>query len=344
MSRIDEVKVELNNKSRTWLVTGGGGFIGSNIVEALLKLNQIVVVLDNFSTGFKENLLDVEREVGAENWSRFSLIEGDIRDPEIVKQACTGTEIVLHQAALGSVPRSIDDPLTSNSVNIEGFLSVALAAKVCGVRRFVYASSSSVYGDNRELPKKEEKTGVPLSPYALTKAVNEMYADVFSKVYDFPMIGLRYFNVFGPRQTPEGPYAAVIPKWIGLLLQDKPCTIYGDGETTRDFCYVANAVQANILAAMVDNPEALNLAYNVSFGERITLNKLYEIICAELGAETGSAVEMDIEYADFRKGDVRDSLADVTLAADLLGYEPTHSLSEGMKEAIGWYVRDAKAS
>jgi UDP-N-acetylglucosamine 4-epimerase len=317
----------------TWLVTGSAGFIGSHLVEQLLRLGQQVVSLDNFATGHRANLREVETAVGPEAWRRHRFLEASIVDPEACRAACRGVDIVLHQAALGSVPRSIADPIATHTTNVTGFLNVLNAARDAKVRRFVYASSSSTYGDDPGLPKVEDVTGEPLSPYALSKQTNELYADVFARCYGMQSIGLRYFNVFGPRQDPEGAYAAVIPRWIRALLTGEPVQINGDGETSRDFCYVANVVQANLLAALSEEARALNEVYNVAVGERTSLKHLFEILRRLL------KVELKPEYHPFRPGDVRHSLADISLARELLGYEPTHTLERGLTEALSWYVK-----
>ena len=323
---------------RTWLVTGCAGFIGSNLLEALLKLGQRVVGLDNFATGHRHNLEQVRQAVGAEVWANFRFIEGDIRSLETCREACAGAERVLHQAALGSVPRSIDDPITSHEVNVSGFLNMLVAARDAGVKRFVYAASSAAYGDYPGLPKIEDTIGRPLSPYGAGKYMNELYADVFGRCYGLETMGLRYFNVFGPRQDPEGAYAAVIPKWIAALLRNDTVFINGDGETSRDFCYIENVVQANLLAAMVEKPEALHQVYNVAVGDQTTLNQLFRSITQLLATE-GIAVEgVKPTYRDFRQGDVRHSLADIGKARSLLGYVPTCRAHEGLERAIAWYV------
>jgi UDP-N-acetylglucosamine 4-epimerase len=331
MPKIDKIKEDLQSNSRKWLITGVAGFIGSNLLEELLSLGQTVIGLDNFSTGKPENLEDVKTEVSADEWENFKFIEGDIRNLQDCLQTCEGVNYVLHQAALGSVPRSIDDPITTNQSNIDGFLNMLVAARDTGVKRFVYAASSSTYGDHPGLPKEEDQIGSPLSPYAVTKYVNELYADVFAKTYGFNSIGLRYFNVFGKRQDPEGAYAAVIPKWISVLLNNGNPVINGDGETSRDFCYIDNAVQANLLA--------VNRVYNVAFGEKTTLNRLFEMIKENLISFKPEVEKQKTEYGPFRKGDVRHSLADISRAKSLLGYDPSFSVADGMRECIGWYVK-----
>ncbi len=323
-----------------WLVTGVAGFIGSNLAEALLSLGQEVVGLDNFATGHRRNLDLVRSAVGDAAWQRFRFIEGDIADPEVCADACRGVRYVLHQAALGSVPRSIEQPRRTHIANVDGFLNMLIAARDAGVRRFVYASSSSVYGDHPALPKVESAIGTPLSPYALTKLIDEQYAAVFGRCYGLETIGLRYFNVFGPRQDPEGDYAAVIPKWIAAMLGGAPVCINGDGETSRDFCYVENVVQANVLAALAGDPAAVGRAYNVAVGERTTLNRLFEVLRETLINRGARAAIAPPVYRDFRAGDVRHSLADIGDAQRLLGYAPTHGFDAGIAASAGWYVAD----
>ena len=338
MSRYDEVKKELAATPRRWLVTGAAGFIGSNLVEALLMLDQNVVGLDNFATGHRRNLDEVLAEVGGDRAARFAFIEGDITRLADCQRACAGVDFVLHQAALGSVPRSIENPIATNAANIDGFLNMLVAARDAGVSRFVYAASSSTYGDHPALPKVEEHIGRPLSPYAVTKYVNELYADVFARSYGLATIGLRYFNVFGPRQDPEGAYAAVIPKWTAALLFGTTVAINGDGETTRDFCYVDNAVQANLLAAMATDPASLNQIYNVAVSGRTSLNALYNLLKSALLAYAPNAGSQKATYRDFRAGDVRHSQADIGKASRLLGYAPTHDIRAGLVAAMPWYV------
>ena len=342
MSRYDEVREELVQVPRRWLVTGAAGFIGSNLVEALLMLGQQVVGLDNFSTGHRRNLDEALAAVcdtaGADRAARFAFIEGDITQLDDCRRACEGIDFVLHQAALGSVPRSLENPIATNAANIDGFLNMLVAARDGRVARFVYAASSSTYGDHPALPKVEEQIGRPLSPYAVTKYVNELYADVFARSYGFETIGLRYFNVFGPRQDPEGAYAAVIPKWIAAMLSGTAVTINGDGETTRDFCYVDNAVQVNLLAAMANDPASLNQIYNVAVSGRTSLNALFEKLEAALSAFAPQAASQKPTYRDFRAGDVRHSQADIGKASRLLGYAPTHDIDAGLAAAMPWYV------
>jgi len=326
----------LRQNPKAWLVTGVAGFIGSNLLEHLLKLNQQVVGLDNFSTGHQHNLDEVQSIVTPEQWNRFRFIQGDIRNQADCEKACEGVDYVLHQAALGSVPRSIKDPVTTNAANITGFLNMLVAARDAGVQSFTYAASSSTYGDHPALPKVEENIGKPLSPYAVTKYVNELYADVFAKTYGFNTIGLRYFNVFGKRQDPSGAYAAVIPKWTASMIQGDDVFINGDGETSRDFCFVENAVQANLLAATA-SADAKNEVYNVAVGDRTTLNDLFNALQSAL-AENGQPYEQSPVYRDFRAGDVRHSQADISKAADKLGYAPEFRIMDGIAKAMPWYI------
>ena len=320
-----------------WLVTGVAGFIGSNLLEQLLKLGQTVVGLDNFLTGYQKNLDMVCDAVGPELWSRFTFVEGDIRDLDTCRTVCKDIDHVLHEAALGSVPRSIDDPILSNGCNIDGQLNMLLAARDAGVKSFVYAASSSTYGDAPELPKVEDKIGRPLSPYAVTKYVNELYADVFARCYGFTCVGLRYFNVFGQRQDPYGAYAAVIPQWFASLLKGETVYVNGDGETSRDFCYIDNVVQANLLASFA--PEAgRNMIYNVAFGQRTTLNELFALIREEVARHKAEAATAEPVYRDFRAGDVRHSLADISRARTLLGYDPQFDVRQGLRLAGDWYA------
>jgi UDP-N-acetylglucosamine 4-epimerase len=339
MSKIEDVRTQLKASPKKWLVTGVAGFIGSNLLQELLELGQTVIGLDNFSTGKRENLKDVRDEVGTNKWERFHFMEADIRNLEDCVRACDGVDYVLHQAALGSVPRSIDDPIKTNQSNVDGFLNMLIAARDSEVKRFIYAASSSTYGDHPALPKQEDRIGRPLSPYAVTKYVNELYAHVFAMIYGLESIGLRYFNVFGKRQDPNGAYAAVIPKWIGLLLSRQRPTINGDGETSRDFCYIDNTVQANLLAATSDNPEAINKVYNVAYGQRTTLNELFRLIKSSLIPFTPHVQTIEPKYGPPRKGDVRHSLADISRVRDLLGYEPKYDVKKGMKDTMRWYVR-----
>lgn len=335
-----QAQQRLSEAPQKWLVTGVAGFIGSNLLQTLLELGQQVVGLDNFSTGFQKNLEEVQGLVTSEQWSRFTFLKGDIRDQATCAAACDGVDYVLHQAAIGSVPRSIDNPIFSNENNVSGFLNMLVAARDAGAKRFVYAASSSTYGDHQELPKVEDRIGKPLSPYAVTKYVNELYADVFAATYGMEVVGLRYFNVFGPRQDPNGAYAAVIPKWFAGLLQGTDVFINGDGETSRDFCYIDNSVQANILAAVTENPEAVNQVYNVAYGERTTLNELFYLIRERVEAARPEAAAAEPIYRDFRPGDVRHSLADITKARTLLGYDPHDSVGSGLDKAADWYIRE----
>lgn len=330
------LKIYLQANPRTWLVTGVAGFIGSNLLEALLRLNQRVIGLDNFATGYQHNLDEVRSEVASEQWGRFTFIEGDITSFSDCRNAVKDVDYVLHQAALGSVPRSIADPLASNSANITGFLNMLTASKDEGVKSFTYAASSSTYGDQPVLPKKEDVIGKPLSPYAVTKYVNELYSEVFSRTYNFQSIGLRYFNVFGKRQDPDGAYAAVIPKWTAAMISSEPVFINGDGKTSRDFCFVENVVQMNILAA-VASEDVKNQVYNVAVGENTSLNQLFSLIKDTL-LENNIQVFLEPVKRDFREGDVRHSLADIGKAKKLLGYQPSHRMSEGIKESMPWYV------
>jgi UDP-N-acetylglucosamine 4-epimerase len=343
MPTYERVTEELRAAPRRWLVTGGAGFIGSHLVEALLRLGQDVVVLDDFSTGREENLEAVRRGVGQDAARRLAVVRGDIRDPGACRGAMRGVRLVLHQAALGSVPRSIAQPAPTHEVNVSGFLNVLEAARGAGIRRVVYASSSSVYGDHPALPKAEDAVGRPLSPYAASKRCDELYAQAFATSYGLELIGLRYFNVFGPRQDPEGPYAAVMPRWFASLLRGAPVTIYGDGETSRDFCYVANVVQANLLGALTASADALGEVYNVACGARTTLNELFGLIRAQVARFRPEAASATPVHQDFRPGDVRHSLADVTKAARLLGYRPTHSVADGLALAAGWYAGSVAA-
>ena len=331
----------LRERPLRWLVTGSAGFIGSHLTQRLLELDQHVVGLDNFATGFRRNLEEVRAIVGPERWQRHRFVEADIVDPAACRRACEDIDIVLHEAALGSVPRSIEDPLRTHAANATGFLNVLVAARDAGVRRFVYAASSSTYGDHPGLPKVEDAIGAPLSPYAVTKYLNELYADVFGRCYGVETIGLRYFNVFGPRQDPDGAYAAVIPRFAAAMLHEIPVTIYGDGETSRDFCYVDNAVQANLLAATVEDAAAVGQVYNVAVGERTSLNELHGML-RELIAQRHSALRVPAPvHADFRAGDVRHSEADVGKARRLLGYRPAWDVESGLRDALPWYEQHA---
>lgn len=334
----EQLKARLSAEPHSWLVTGVAGFIGSNLLETLLRLDQRVVGLDNFATGYQHNLDEVKSLVTSEQWARFNFIDGDIRNLEDCRRACDGIEYVLHQAALGSVPRSLANPIATNDTNIGGFLNMLVAARDANVVSFTYAASSSTYGDHPALPKVEDVIGKPLSPYAVTKYVNELYADVFARCYDFKTIGLRYFNVFGPRQNPNGAYAAVIPKWISSLMKGEPVYINGDGETSRDFCFIQNAVQANLLSATTPNEHAKNQIYNVAVSGRTTLNALFHLILKNLRA---CEIKIDAQpiYRDFRSGDVRHSHASIEKALYSLGYKPTHTIEEGIPTAMEWYIR-----
>jgi UDP-N-acetylglucosamine/UDP-N-acetylgalactosamine 4-epimerase len=355
-SAYEQLRIRLASEARTWLVTGVAGFIGSNLLETLLRLDQRVVGLDNFATGHQRNLDEVRGLVTPAQWANFKFVRGDIRNLEDCKrafvfQATTAgedsgnepegeaypVEHVLHQAALGSVPRSLVDPIATNETNITGFLNMLVAARDAQVKSFTYAASSSTYCDHPGLPKIEDRIGSPLSPYAVTKYVNELYADVFARCYGFRTVGLRYFNVFGPRQDPQGAYAAVIPKWTAALLDGETVYINGDGETSRDFCYIANAVQANLLAATVEDDDATNQVYNVAVGDRTTLNGLFASLRSNLAAH-GVDPGVQPVYRDFRAGDVRHSQADIGKAVRLLRYAPTHRIEQGLQEAMSWYV------
>lgn len=336
MTRYELIRQELTIKPKVWLVTGVAGFIGSNLLETLLLLDQYVIGMDNFSTGHPRNLSEVKRIVGLERWSRFKFSEGDIRNLDDCRQACEGVDYVLHQAALGSVPRSIDDPITTNSTNIDGFLNMLVAARDAQVKSFTYAASSSTYGDHPGLPKTEDIIGKPLSPYAVTKYVNELYADTFARTYGFMAVGLRYFNVFGKRQDPDGAYAAVIPKWAAAMIKGESVFINGDGETSRDFCFIENVVQANLLAATVDVDEARNQVYNVAVGDRTSLNHLFNSIKNTLSG-IGINYPCAPVHNDFRAGDVLHSQADISKAKRLLGYQPAYSLQNGIDVAMPWY-------
>ncbi len=340
MTAYTELCTRLPASPKTWLITGVAGFIGCNLLETLLKLDQQVVGLDNFATGHRHNLQQIQDAVTPEQWARFKFIEGDIRVLDDCRAACAGVDYVLHQAALGSVPRSLEDPINTNTANIDGFLNMLVAARDAQVARFVYAASSSTYGDHPGLPKVEDRIGKPLSPYAVTKLVNEQYAEVFARAYGFKTIGLRYFNIFGAHQDPDGAYAAVVPKWTAAMINNEPVWINGDGETSRDFCYIANTVQVNLLAATAEHPDAANQVYNVAVGDRTTLNDLFEAIRSTLEARFPHLQGYQPNYRDFRAGDVRHSLADISKARTLLGYEPSHRIKEGLVEAMDWYVND----
>lgn len=327
----------LKGHKKKWLITGVGGFIGSNLLEKLLKLDQSVIGIDNFSTGYKDNLKSVKNSVGKDQWENFSLIEGDIKDLEICQQGCDGVDYVLHQAALGSVPRSIKDPLNTNTSNVNGFLNILVAARDSAVKNFIYAASSSTYGDHPDLPKKEHLIGNPLSPYAVSKYVNELYASVFSRTFRINTVGLRYFNVFGKRQDPKGSYAAVIPRWIDAFIKNEPVYIFGDGSTSRDFCYIENVIQANLLAAISENLSESGEIFNIAVGDRTTLNQLTDIIKKSLPSNS----ESNIIFEDFRDGDVKHSQADISKAKKLLGYEPYYNVEQGISETINWFLTES---
>ena len=343
MNKYLELQKHLLINQKTWLITGVAGFIGSNLLEKLLILNQKVIGLDNFDTGYQENIdqaiNDANKAAGKELTNNFQFINGDIRDLTNCEIACDGVDFVLHHAALGSVPRSIEDPINTNKTNIDGFLNMLIASRNANVKRFVYAASSSTYGDHPDLPKVEDKIGSPLSPYAVTKAVNELYASVFAKTYGFKTIGLRYFNIFGKRQDPKGAYAAVIPKWVSDILNNNDVFINGDGETSRDFCYIENTVQVNLLAAMSEDENSIDQVYNVALNDKTSLNDLYHMIENRLIERRPSLENKLPIYRDFRDGDVRHSQANINKAKKLLNYEPTHSISKGLDEVMDWYVQ-----
>jgi len=343
MTKYEQLQEHLKTNQHTWLITGVAGFIGSNLLEKLLILNQKVIGLDNFETGYQHNIDqaigDANKVAGKDQSSLFIFIKGDIRELEDCQQACEGVDYVLHQAALGSVPRSIEDPIRTNKANIDGFLNMLVAAKDAKVKRFVYAASSSTYGDHPDLPKVEDKIGNPLSPYAVTKLVNELYAQVFAKTYNFNTIGLRYFNIFGKRQDPNGAYAAVIPKWVNSIINKEDVFINGDGETSRDFCYIENTIQVNLLAATTEDKEAANQVYNVALNDRTSLNKLYQMIEERIIDRVEGLGKKEPIYRDFRAGDVRHSQADISKAQSLINYQPSHNIAEGLNEAMDWYVK-----
>ncbi|MHC1729254.1 MAG: SDR family oxidoreductase [Syntrophobacteraceae bacterium] len=333
----ETIKKSLLISPKRWLITGVAGFIGSNLLETLLKLNQEVVGLDNFSTGHRESLNEVSALVGIGQYRKLTFHEGDIRDLETCRKVCSGVDYVLHQAALGSVPRSVEDPIPTHQSNVDGFVNMLVAAKEAAVKSFVFASSSSIYGDCPELPKTEGRIGKPLSPYAVTKCTNELYADVFARTYNFGSIGLRYFNVFGPRQDPNGAYAAVIPKWFADLIKGDEVFINGDGETSRDFCYIDNCVQANILSACTSSADTVNQFYNVACGEATSLNELFRMIRSRVASLLPVASKIEPVYRDFRAGDVRHSLADIGRATRLLGFTPDVSVEAGIGKVTKWY-------
>ena len=339
MTGFEQIADALRTTPRRWLVTGVAGFIASNLLQWLLDADQEVVGLDNFATGKRANLDEVRELVGPGRWARFRFVEGDVASPEVCREAVAGVDAILHQAALGSVPRSIEEPLDSNAANVTGHLALLEAARRAGVRRFVYASSSSVYGDSPTMPKVEDDLGRPLSPYAVTKLADELYATVYGHLHGMETVGLRYFNVFGPRQDPEGAYAAVIPKWIAAMIAGEEVRINGTGEISRDFCHVKNVVQANVLAATVETPEALNQAYNVAVGHRTTLDELFELLRSRLAVRHPHLRGAKPVYGPARPGDVMHSLADIGKARRLLGYEPTYSIERGLDESLAWYER-----
>lgn len=344
MNTYEELLEDLRNNQSTWLITGVAGFIGSNLLEKLLTLNQKVIGLDNFDTGsqynIKEAILDANNATGKDLTNNFHFINGDIRKIDDCIKACNGSDYVLHQAALGSVPRSIKDPINTNKANIDGFLNMLVASRDANVKRFVYAASSSSYGDHADLPKVEENIGNPLSPYAVTKLVNELYANVFAKNYNFKSIGLRYFNIFGKRQDPNGAYAAVIPKWVAAIIRNEDVFINGDGETSRDFCYIENTIQMNLLAATTENNDAVDQVYNVALNDRTSLNKLFQMIEEKLVERVPELRKKKPIYRDFRDGDVRHSKADISKAQRLLNYRPNYRISKGLDEAMDWYVKN----
>lgn len=340
MTQYQEIQQYLRSHQHHWLITGVAGFIGSNLLESLLKLNQKVTGLDNFSAGYRHNLEQVKELVGLKAWGNFRFIEGDIRQLEDCASACKGVDYVLHHAAIGSVPRSIESPIFTNENNISGFLNMLVASRDAAVKRFVYAASSSTYGDHPGLPKVESIIGKPLSPYAVTKYVNELYADVFARCYGTESIGLRYFNIFGPRQDPNGAYAAVIPQWVAALIKNQTLRINGDGETSRDFCFIDNVIQANLLAALTQNPEAVNQVYNVALNDCTSLNQLYEMMKSLLQERFPDLQHHRPQYEAFREGDVRHSQADISKATKLLGFLPSHRIDAGLKQAMDWYVEN----
>lgn len=343
MKRYLQLRDSLKERSHKWLVTGGAGFIGSHLVENLLQLDQEVVALDDFSTGKPENLDSVKDAVADEQWRNFRIIEGSITDPDACREACRDVEFVLHHAARGSVPQSIEDPLASHQINVTGTLNMLIAARdASSVRRFIYASSTAVYGDDKRLPKLEKDIGSPLSPYAATKRIDEIYAGVFARVYGLETVGLRYFNIYGPRQDPEGPYAAVIPRWISAMQLGETIQIHGTGETSRDFCYVADAVQANLLAATTENESALGEIFNIALHRQTSLNELFAMIRDAFLARDPSLAIAEPAHGEFRRGDVVHSLADIKKAKNILGFQPGYSVAEGLEATINWF-QDARA-
>jgi len=343
MTRYDDLRKEIQEQPRRWLVTGVAGFIGSHLLETLLRLNQTVVGLDNFATGSRRNLLDVAARVGPSASAKFSLIEGDICDPQACASATKDVDVVLHQAALGSVPRSMVDPQATHAANVDGFVNVLLAARAAGVRRMVYASSSSVYGDEPSEPKVEERIGRPLSPYAASKLINEVYADTFRRTHGMESVGLRYFNVFGPRQDPKGAYAAVIPRWTQQLLSGEPCVVYGDGSTTRDFCFVDNVVQANLLAALSPSKDIASGVFNIACGKRTTLLELFAELRRLAALARPGVAGASLESEPLRAGDVPHSLASIEHATDLLGYRPAFDVASGLERTVAWYAAQLAA-
>lgn len=343
-TRYAAVAEELRRSPRSWLVTGAAGFIGSHLVETLLSLDQRVAGLDSFVTGRAANLNQVEAAVGGARWSRFTLFTGDVRDLDTCRRACRGVDVVLHQAALGSVPRSLSDPIATHESNVSGHVNMLEAVRREGVPRLVYASSSSVYGDDETLPKVEPTLGRPLSPYAATKRIGEMYSDVFSRAFSLETIGLRYFNIFGARQDPAGPYAAVIPRWVETLLRGETPVVFGDGETSRDFCYVANAVQANVLGATTGDAGAINQVYNVAAGRRTSLNELFGMVRGRLAARRPAIAAVEPRHEPFRPGDIRHTHADIDKARRRLGYAPAYTIEQGLDEALDWYVDQPDSS
>lgn len=338
MNSYEKTVSQLQANPKTWLVTGAAGFIGSNLLEQLLRLDQRVIGLDNFSTGKNRNLDEVHHTVTEEQWQRFTFVDGDIRALATCQEVCRGVDFILHEAALGSVPRSIADPISSNENNISGFLNMLVAARDAGVKRFVYAASSSTYGDHPGLPKREDTIGKPLSPYAVTKYVNELYAEVFARTYGMETVGLRYFNVFGPRQDPEGAYAAVIPCWIRALIKGETVHINGSGETSRDFCYIDNVIQMNLLAATSTDPAAVNQIYNTAVNARTSLTELFSMLHQRLLPHYPHLQGCQPVYREFRTGDVLHSQADISKAGDLLGYDPSHTIDAGLDAALSWYM------
>lgn len=343
MTRYLEVQQALRNAPKRWLVTGAAGFIGSHLTETLLRLDQDVVGLDNFATGYKRNLSDVTNRVGAGAAARFRFVEGDIRDPQVCAAAAKGADFVLHQAALGSVPRSMEDPHSSHTSNVDGFVNMLLAAHGANVKRVVYASSSSVYGDEAAQPKVEERIGRPLSPYATTKLVDEIYADTLRRTHGIESVGLRYFNVFGPRQDPQGAYAAVIPRWTQQVISGDTCRVFGDGSTSRDFCYVDNVVQANILAATAPGADVAIGVFNIACGASTTLLELFDVIRRLVGAARPDALGANLRVEPPRPGDIPHSLASIERARGLLGYEPTYDVTQGLEQTVSWYLGQASA-